>query len=752
MKKVKLKVKHLIWLFTGIITIYLLIIFLIQPQISLYVAKKKWEEGDIAGKEQMINLMNANLFTSQKWELITDYMLDYSLASQFDVIVGPSFSQVSGLNKESSFTWEEKLPFLEQYVEKGPINGYLVTVASELAYYYERSGDYNRATQVIEEAIGRFSNTENYWDQKELQLERAKMEVNRSNYEKAESLIDEMLDSIQPDEYYFHAEIAQLKVNTLIKQGKIQTALEEVERALKEYEEQWTKDTNNDVLSESINNSVVYEELLVLEQMLKQSLQLKEFETGNVEGRIIRKDGTPVANVGVFLRAESDVNRSLSWNEPYKVITDENGYFEFPTVIPGSYQIFLGFSFDQIDGWTWPVQMDDWIDVTGTKNITYDITLHKLINIKSPTNQEVINDQMVNFEWEEVEDAAYYAINLGIELESASISTEFKSQIKENNIQVPIEDFYAKTVSMIFPEDNLEEIHSQSSTLLAFANTEGIFFWSVEAYDQNDNLLSRSNGYRLNEDSIGELPFFYLKERELTDADQLLLNNKIEEALHSYEEAYKSDQNDIHSLRMISRLIGLKAKDEAMERKLVMPFLIDLVDKHAATADDVWRLVEYYYDLEDWHSFNNYFEQYSTMLNGDISEYDKALYAKSLMKQGDIQSAETEWIKVMEMDKSNQFIGDLIAINLYLHESIPKALILAETYPERSHGEEQKTNWITILRQMQNEAAQTEDYTEGLKDILALYMIGENKEVMEQLNKSDQPALKDFINALRKMN
>ncbi|WP_281202997.1 hypothetical protein [Cytobacillus kochii] len=88
------------------------------------------------------------------------------------------------------------------------------------------------------------------------------------------------------------------------------------------------------------------------------------------------------------------------------------------------------------------------------------------------------------------------------------------------------------------------------NTLLAFTNPNNRFSWSVDAFDEHDKLLTRSNGYRLGNDTIGHLPFFYLKTRTLTEADQLLLDKKFTEAL----EAYKVNLDDKHSERMIKRL------------------------------------------------------------------------------------------------------------------------------------------------------------------------------------------------------
>lgn len=124
----------------------------------------------------------------------------------------------------------------------------------------------------------------------------------------------------------------------------------------------------------------------------------------------------------------------------------------------------------------------------------------------------------------------------------------FRSHIATNKTDVPVEDLYNHTVGLSMSDDEPNSV--DPITLLAFTNPNNRFSWSVDAFDENDELLTRSNGYRLGNDTIGHLPFFYLKMRTLTEADQLLLDKKFTEAL----EAYKVNPEDKHSERMIKRL------------------------------------------------------------------------------------------------------------------------------------------------------------------------------------------------------
>src|SRR5690606_27956287 len=105
-------------------------------------------------------------------------------------------------------------------------------------------------------------------------------------------------------------------------------------------------------------------------------------------------------------------------------------------------QITLGFYSEQISGWNWPISLDEWIQVDGSENITYDIVLQKLIEIKEPVDEKVITEDTVYFEWEAVEGAAFYDIGFGFDIEGGSISTGFITDIRDTKIDVPIDDIY----------------------------------------------------------------------------------------------------------------------------------------------------------------------------------------------------------------------------------------------------------------------------------------------------------------------
>lgn len=148
-------------------------------------------------------------------------------------------------------------------------------------------------------------------------------------------------------------------------------------------------------------------------------------------------------------------------------------------------------------------------------------------------------------------------------------------------------------------------------------------------------MITRSNGYRLNEDTVGNLPFFYLQSRSLTAADQLVKAQKLEQALEAYRHDYARDPQDDHALKMLVHLMTAKAsytKDKSLEAATI-PLLVKLVELRP-TADSVFNLALYYYEQSDWKSYNHYYSWFLELRDQKPNSYDLGINATALMHQG----------------------------------------------------------------------------------------------------------------------
>lgn len=740
--KIRMKVKHLLFTIIGILITIPLITWVIKPQVHYYWTNKQLEQGKAIDKSDLFNLLDSRyIMDSQKWEMIQSYMIENVV--EYDLFISPSFSHVNHM-AGLVFTLEEKVPYIKWYIKDGPINDYYTSAIKLLVHYYETNHQYDKAEQLLDDALQHLAKQkylEYDWLNEELHLEQAQLAINQKKYSEAIAILQNLTDDV--DDYYLQAKIDKKRIEMLQQQGKLKEAYKEAKEALTDYEADQI--SANEVIDGLTD---VHEELLAIQTNIKNALKYDNHKLSKIKGRILRSDGKPLANVGVYLKSEHNAHKSVSSSEPFQIKTDAKGYFEFNNVLPGSYQIALGLMFDQIDGWTWSVEMDDWIDVSGHADIHYPITFHPLLNIESPVNEEEITDNHVNFSWEKVEGAAYYNLSLGIETRSGgTISNVFKTHIKNHKVKVPVDDLYIHGFGISFSGDDLETADTES--LLAFTHTDNRFFWYVEAYDKDGNLFTQSNGYRLDKENIGNLPFFYLKERQMTKADQLLLDKKFHEALTAYKTNYENNNDDLHSLLMITRIFdAMSTVQNETEDEEVIPYFIALAEKTDSRRAQ-YRLIEYYYDKQNWNEFHKWFERYATSNDNHLDAYDQSLYASGLMKQGKMEEANKQFKKAIAQDHSHRSVGHLLAVILYKEDSFQRALKIAKTYPERSYGEgDPVPDWYSLIKKMEREHTSYSNYHQELKKALDLFFQNKDGELTKWLKTTDYKTLKTFIEAV----
>lgn len=744
--KIKMKVKHLTLIITSVVFLTLLTFFVILPQYQLYSAEKQANADAPNSKAAILQILeDDHIFEKQKWRIIGEYMLqDEPGHETYDIVIAPSFTQVNEGKTHLTFTEEEMFPHVKTYVEEGPIDENLVSATIQLASYYESRGELDQARHVFERTITRISssNTSYLFLEEEVYLSLIDFMMRQVNYEEATQRLTDISEQMNVENYYIQAKVREKQAEIAIQLGDTEKAHDIATRTLTEYEEKEQAEkeatSNTEVYTTDVHESLM---------AMKERLENQSDEPNTIKGRVVYSDGTPAANVGVILKHESNIHYSGLSDEPYKQQTDDDGYYEFANIDAGSYQMVLGFSFEQIDGWTYPAEMDDWIDVEVGDKVAYNIELQPLMDIYSPVNQETIKDGHILFSWDSVEEAAYYQLSLAIDLDGeGSISTIFRSQITDSQLEVPVEELYSHTVGISFSGEDTDTVDPIS--LLALSNTENRFSWAVEAYDADGNLITESNGYRLGEETIGNLPFFYLKERSMTEADQLLLDKKLDKALETYKANYKANPDDMHSLRMITRLIGLNRFDEdsnEIDSEEAIPYLIKLAEQ-TNSSDALSRLVEYYYELGEWDMPEHWYALYATNVE-ESDHYMKGIYATTLMKQGKLDAAKDTFAAVTEQSDNNDLVGYWLAIELYEGTDFADILDIAKTYPERPFAEA-KVDWAGMIQAMEKESVEFVNYRDEIEHVLDLFFQEEYEELEHWRESTDMGALETFVEAL----
>lgn len=766
--RIRIKVKHLMLAAASALAFLTLLFTIIIPKMELYLAQKHLRAGDPASANAILHLINAPLTSSKKkWELIRSEIIENGpdrVSSAYDVYVGPNSSQVSGGSNKLTIDWQLRLPYLEDYAARGPLDGYMVRAVKQLAYYYNRDGQLQRAIQVLEEGENRLKSGEFKGQRKDLMLERAKLLLTNNADESAEQLIKLMKadqDQLAGTDFDWNGELALLQTEIWIRSGKIQEALDTITAELIASTKAWSaiEDTESGKTDHGIPG--ILEQMTAMKKRLEQVLQQKNGSISStsllsvVTGTVKKSNGEPMSGVGVFLRDQSAVNHSVVEGEPYQTITDDQGRFTFAGVLPNSYQLYLGLNFEQIDGYTWPVSSNEWLDVKADGDYEQHIVLQPLLELQQPVDQQIITDQTIHFKWEKVPGAAYYELNATLPIKGGSVGTTLLSKIKDNYVQLSSDELYEHNTGLSY-EKSGDWASVEPATLLGFANTENRYSWSVSAFDADGHLITRSNGYRLKESTFGKLPFFYLKERTMTAADLLLMKGQVNEALAGYKQAYEGDPQDIHSLRMIIRMLQSKAsimRDNKADAEAIS-FLKRKVAL-APTANDLFNLCIYYYGQEDWIAFQDYYEQYNRLPKPYTDDsYSQSIYATALMREGKLAEARVQFAKIIPADASHRFVGNYLAVEVYSTGSYDSAISIAEKYPERLSGQDDRY-WYTLLKQVKLAADGSASYQRELKEKLDWYFGGKQTKTKLEAwieGTSTDSAMKTFLQALLKVN
>lgn len=572
MKK-QITIIHFIYVLVVLFGLLPIVSIYLQPKMEMSLIEEQLKAGNATvAKEQIESLLQRKIADKKKWELIQKYMIDGDLADQFDVYIGPSITSWPNPNNPNMFTVDEVILYLETYLQDGPVDSYMQSAAKQLAIYYQQQNHSEKADQILVKATERAKSSGNDYYMTEFFMKRVQIALEANDFSKADSIIAELKEQAKQENTTnsdLQTIIPLLEIEKLLYEGNFNQAYKKLVQDLDALKKQWNdenekfremaKQAGQQPLEDlPFENGVYASELLSIKHQLEKAIKLGNTNLTTIEGRITKANGMPMSGVGVFLRDEASVNMSVRHDERHQTMTDENGFYQFTGVIPGKYEIHLGVKQAQVDGWAWSTPKDQWIHITGDKRLTYNIKFNPLIAIEEPVNYEEIRAKEVRFKWEKVNEANYYDVNLCLELENGSTCSAIETNIKQNEFTIPIEELYAKSTGIMFSGDGSRMETVEPESLLGFANSEGEFSWYVKVYDQKGAVITQSNGYILNKRSIDRAPIFYLKERELTMADQLLLDHKIPEAFDMYKQMLKDNPNDSHSQRMVTRLSQLE--------------------------------------------------------------------------------------------------------------------------------------------------------------------------------------------------
>ncbi|ULO06533.1 hypothetical protein H1230_26595 [Paenibacillus sp. 19GGS1-52] len=684
---------------------------------------------------------------SKRMELIRKNVIDAGTnyaAYRFDVYIGSTMSNWSNAEEDSvRLLPEDRIVVLEEYIREGPADNTLVSAAQQLTYEYDALNRKADGTQALITAENRFGS--HSYPAKVLALSLAERALNRGDLPAAEVILDQPNYPAIDNQSELDARKAWLKGRLLFAKARTKEALTVVSTGLASYEKSLN---DSKAVSLDAGDTALVAQLKALLLTIHSAIDTGYAAPTTVSGTLMRSDGTPIPRAGVFLRAEHMIYRSISKDEPYRIITDEQGHFQFSGITPGFYQLQLGLSFEQIDGWTWPLQADDWIEVKQGAAVNSNIILQPLLELQSPVNQETISGQTVDFRWKSVKGAAYYNLNGNIWSGESSFGGQLRGHITDNYVSIPVDEMYYHPGGLSFGSSGDWQSVDPLS-LLGYMNPDNRFSWSVEAMDSQGRLITRSNGYRLNEESVGNLPFFFLKERTLTVADQLLLDKKLDQAWAAYRKDYTGNPQDVHALFMLINMMNAKAS--IMEDPQIEAATIPLLQKLVQLYPSSWNasmLAFYFYKQSNWELYNQYYSLYLQLNGQPPNSYDRSINANALLHQLQLEEARKQFAIAMKEDDTHRFIGSYLAAELYDGKDLSSVLELAKLYPEHSYGHS-GNRWPNLMEKLMIErAVEPKAFDRQLKEKLGWYVQGQTNALELWVKEVDSSALKEFMKAV----
>ncbi|WP_216830346.1 hypothetical protein [Alkalihalobacterium elongatum] len=751
MKKVRMKRKHLIFGSAGFISLFLFLNFIILPVVKEYQIDRMLQVSKPQVGQEIIELIENSKTTAKKLDLISRYIVSsWPRGTGHPIYISPGISMGEGAEEYwSGFTLEEAAPYLSFYIENGSKTNWSYGGAvNEYAHYIRKTEGLEAAISFLYEKESEWKQQHSYYFNEEFMLTRAQFLLEDGQPKEVIDLLlkikkDEMERLADHDlTYRLSDQWTKLYVEALLREKK----LEEAYQVIEEWEEAFALER-----AEFEDSYEYYDEndypLIGIKKRIEQMVADGELEKGfgTIDGRITRKDGTPLENVYVYLRDPSNVNRSAHGDMEYYVTqTDDNGYYQFHDVVPNSYQVGLGLQYFHVDGYSWPVDMYDWLNIEYGTELTYDITFLPLMDVVQPVNNVAIVEDEVTFEWVPVDEAQTYELLFFVPMESGGITYTAYSGIETHSLTVPVHELWYFETSRTFTLDEEGNVLLEPKKLLGLTNPAGSFSWSVRALDENGVEVGRSAGHRLNDETVGDIPFFQLKVRELTAADRLLLKERLDDALEAYKKDLEANPKDIHSLKMITSILSYQEIGPNHYR-VENPAYFDYMERLAELTghpEHYFTLLEGAYEKKDWQEYDRWFKKYEQALetpNGhnQYSHWHYYTHVKALIERGRWEEARDWQYKALQNDRSNEAVVDLFALELYLGTDIEQIKHLAKAHPVKFRTYVDWTPYVENVNVNDELKAALQVYlekgAEALKQRLSTIEDKENRKFLEKL-------------------
>lgn len=368
-----------------------------------------------------------------------------------------------------------------------------------------------------------------------------------------------------------------------------------------------------------------------VDRTLKSLMEIEESYTmgsgdGNkFSGRII-EDGKPVPYALVYLKESRykyimGGSMGLGYGIARLAVSDRDGYFSIEGVPEGLYGLGVAIEWNRVKGKSVLMDKSYNIKFEAGNSVERDI---KVLDARGLVSASRLSENEIRFDFKPPEKAAYYAIAMG-ELRSGEDQEKYvdysfyTERIEEFPYTLDIKKSREEGFVASFSYGS-EGIHPYY--LMSPLYHTGEYAYTIYAYDKAGNIMYDSKGVYSGrvDDTV------HIEANEWSEADKLLLDKKVEEAVELYKEQLKADPENLHVLKVLAKLYyygwiynkdsdGLEGKDykvskeyfEKLGKKLPGNTYIqsNLSDIYAEEGD-YEKSIEILKDIEVADGYTNY--------------------------------------------------------------------------------------------------------------------------------------------------
>ncbi|MFS0723323.1 hypothetical protein [Paenibacillus sp. 1P07SE] len=317
--------------------------------------------------------------------------------------------------------------------------------------------------------------------------------------------------------------------------------------------------------------------------------QVGESSSPALSGRVLI-GGEPQSGAIVYLQPADASN----WNSPgylynQATMTDDNGEYWFYNIEPGRYEVGVGLTPEQVDGWVRAEAPQEVLALESGTTHTFDVQFVPKLQTIAPGNGEEIGEEELHFQWEPYPGAVSYKLHIqSIELSSdGSLLSSSSGSLQEDwpgtEAVYTIAELRGYARGIHWNEDG-----PLPATILGVVYPGGHFSWSVDAYDEQGLRISSSTSYYGT--NGGQMPLFSMSDEGQLAGDRHVLARDWEEAIA----AYKQEEHHQEAIRALGLIyaFGEDLRGEGKNNELALSYLNRLTNP---TAFDLQAL-----DSLDW--------------------------------------------------------------------------------------------------------------------------------------------------------